>query len=101
MTLTNNQVTIAKILSALIIVCFGAVMTYGIFYGGVSARVSLTEKSIAVIEPKVDRLSEHAASSEADMEWIKKAVGKIEGNVNTIDTKQETILEKVRALQRE
>ncbi len=101
MTLTNNQVTVAKIATGLIIVGFGAVMAYGVFRGGVSARVSAAEKSIAVLEPKVDDLAEHAASSEADMEWIKKAVGKIEGNVNKIDTKQEAILDKVRDLQRE
>ncbi len=99
--MTNSQLTIAKVATVLILAGFGGVMAYGVFRGGVSARVSATEKSIAVMEPKVDTLREHAASSERDMEWIKKAVGKIEGNVNKIDTKQEAILDKVRGLQRE
>ena len=93
--MASNQWTAIRIA---VIIAFGAAITYGVFKGGISERVTANEKQIdgnretlTEHSGKIDQLNKHAARSEADMEWMKKTV-------EDYDTKQEKVLNAIKAL---
>ncbi len=90
MSLTSNQWTFIKVV---IISGFCAVMAYGVFKGDISARVNAVETTVGEHGTKIEKLAEHAARSETDMEWMKKTV---EG----YDTKQQAVLTAIESLKK-
>ncbi len=86
MSLTSNHWTFIKVVT---IGGFCMAMAYGVFKGGISARMTTVEKTQGEHGTKIDKLTDHAARSETNMEWMKKTV---EG----YDTKQEIVLQAIK-----
>ncbi len=67
----------------------GGAVAWGTFFGGTEARVTRVEKTVEGHGVKIDKLTDHAARSETNMDWMKKTV---EG----YDTKQEIVLQAIK-----
>ena len=125
MSITSGQWKAIGIAAALVLAGFGGVATYGIFKGGVQARVTAAEHSIKIIEPKVEsngqavatithRIDDmepkvednlkHNQQSEIRWEWIEDRVGKIQTQQTAIfekmDKEQDALLDEIKALRK-